>query len=157
LDSGRLTTNRYAGFLANNLGLSWVGQLQSGRPYPISTGSAGFGGSGRFFGAGSETQQRPNVAPDGTVNTSSIASFYGTNALFGPGPFAKCIAAFPTLVSQCQGIQNAQAAPAGVTNTGAFDVVTGAPVTFKSINGNLGRDVGRGSPFVRFDASLHKS
>jgi len=157
LDSGRLTTNRYAGFLANNLGLSWVGQLQSGRPYPISTGSAGFGGSGRFFGAGSETQQRPNVAPDGTINTSSIASFDGTNALFGPGAVAKCIAAFPTLVSQCQGIQNAQAAPAGVTNTGAFDVVTGAPVTFKSINGNLGRDVGRGSPFVRFDASLHKS
>jgi hypothetical protein len=156
LDSGRMTSNHFAGVFANNLGLSWVGQLQSGRPYPISTGSSGFGGSGRFFGAGSETQQRPNVAADGTINTSSIASFDGSNALFGPGAVAACIAAgFPA--AQCQSIQNAFAAPAGVTNTGAIDIITGDPVTFKTINGNLGRDAGRGSPFYKFDASLHKS
>ncbi len=156
LDSGRLTTNRWAGAFANNLGVSWVGQLQSGRPYPISTGSAPFGGSERFFGAGNETQQRPNVAADGTINTAGIASFDGGNALFGPGAVTKCIAAgFAT--AQCQAIQNAQAAPAGVTSTGAVDAVTGDPVTFKSVNGNLERDAGRGSPFVKFDASLHKS
>ncbi len=156
LDSGRMTSNHFAGVFANNLGLSWVGQLQSGRPYPISTGSSGFGGSGRFFGAGSETQQRPNVAADGTINTSSIASFDGSNALFGPGAVAACIGAgFPA--AQCQSIQNAFAAPAGVTNTGAVDIITGDPVTFKTINGNLGRDAGRGSPFYKFDASLHKS
>jgi Carboxypeptidase regulatory-like domain/TonB dependent receptor len=156
LDSGRMFSNHFAGAIGNNLGLSWVGQLQSGRPYPISTGSAGFGGSGRFFGAGSETQQRPNVAADGTINTSSIASFDGSNALFGPGAVAACISAgFPT--AQCQSIQNAFAPPAGVTKTGAVDVITGDPVTFKTINGNLGRDAGRGSPFYKFDASLHKT
>jgi hypothetical protein len=156
LDSGRLTPNRWAGAFANNLGLSWVGQLQSGRPYPISTGSAPFGGSERFFGAGNETQQRPSVLPDGTITTAGIASFDGGNALFGPGAVAKCISAgFAT--AQCQAIQNAQAAPAGVTNTGAIDSITGDPVTFKSVNGNLERDAGRGSPFVKFDASLHKS
>jgi hypothetical protein len=157
LDSGRLTTNRYAGFLANHLGLSWVGQIQSGRPYPISTGSAPFSSSERFFGAGNETQQRPNVLADGTISTAGIAAFDGGNALFGPGAVAKCIATFPGLVSQCQGIQNAQAAPAGVTNTGAIDAVTGDPVTFSTVSGNLERDAGRGSPFVKFDASLHKS
>jgi Carboxypeptidase regulatory-like domain/TonB dependent receptor-like, beta-barrel len=157
LDSGRMTANRYAGFFANNLGLSWVGQLQSGRPYPISTGSAPFGSSERFFGAGNETQQRPNVLADGTISTAGIASFDGGNALFGPGAVARCIAALPTQVAQCQAIQNAQAAPAGVLNTGAIDAVTGDPVTFQSVNGNLERDAGRGSPFVKFDASLHKS
>jgi len=156
LDSGKMTSNRFAGVFANNLGLSWVGQLQSGRPYPISTGSSGFGASGRFFGAGSETQQRPNIAADGTINTSSIASFDGSNALFGPGAVAACITAgFPT--AQCQSIQNAFAPPVGVTNTGAVDIITGDPVTFKTINGNLGRDAGRGSPFYKFDASLHKT
>jgi Carboxypeptidase regulatory-like domain/TonB dependent receptor len=157
LDSGRITPNRWAGVFANNLGLSWVGQLQSGRPYPISTGSAPFGGSERFFGAGNETQQRPSVLPDGTITTSGIASFDGGNALFGPGAVTACLTAFPTLISQCHAIQNAQAAPLGVTNTGAVDAVTGAPVTFQSVNGNLERDAGRGSPFVKFDASLHKS
>jgi hypothetical protein len=157
LDSGKVTTNRWAGFFANSLGLSWLGQIQSGRPYPISTGSAPFGSSERFFGAGNETQQRPNVLPDGTISTAGIASFDGGNALFGPGAVATCIAAFPTLASQCQAIQNAQAAPAGVTKTGAVDAVTGDPVTFQFVNGNLERDAGRGSPFVKFDASLHKS
>jgi hypothetical protein len=157
LDSGRMTTNRWAGVFANSLGLSWVGQIQSGRPYVISTGSAPFGSSERFFGAGNETQQRPNVLPDGTISTAGIASFDGGNALFGPGAVAKCIAALPTQVAQCNAIQNAQAAPLGVTNTGAVDAITGDPVTFQSVNGNLERDAGRGSPFVKFDASLHKS
>jgi len=155
LDSGKMFANRFAGALGNNLGLSWVGQLQSGRPYPLSTGTAPFGGSARFFGAGNETQQRPNVAADGTVNTSGIASFDGGNALFGPGAVAKCIAAgFPT--AQCQSIQNAFAPPVGVTFTGAIDAVTGDPVTFSKVNGGVGRDAARGSPFYKFDASLHK-
>ena len=155
LDSGKMFTNRFAGVLGNNLGLSWVGQLQSGRPYPLSTGTAPFGGSARFFGAGSETQQRPNVAADGTVNTSGIASFDGGNALFGPGAVAKCIAAgFPT--AQCQSIQNAFAPPVGVTFTGAIDAVTGDPVTFSKVNGDINRDPARGSPFYKFDASIHK-
>ncbi len=155
LDSGKMFTNHFMGALGNNLGLSWVGQLQSGRPYPLSTGTAPFGGSARFFGAGSETQQRPNVTADGTVNTSGIASFDGGNALFGPGAVAACVAAgFPT--AQCNSIQNAFAPPGGVTFTGAVDAVTGQAVTFSKVNGDVGRDAARGSPFYKFDASLHK-
>lgn len=154
LDSGQVTTNRYAGFLANHLGLSWVGQIQSGRPYPISTGTSGFASNGRFFGAGNETQQRPNVLPGGIISTSGIASFDGTTGLFGPGAVAKCIAAgLPS--ASCNAIQNTFLAPVG--NSGAIDAITGDPVDFQLINGNLERDAGRGSPFVRFDASLHKT
>jgi hypothetical protein len=154
LDSGKVTSNRWAGGFANNLGLSWVGQIQSGRPYPLSTGSSGFGSSGRFFGAGNETQQRPSILPDGTITTSGIASFDGGNALFGPGAVGRCIAAgFPA--AQCNAIQNTFLAPVG--NSGAIDTVTGDAVDFSLVNGNVGRDAARGSPFVKFDASLHKS
>src|SRR6266700_1610066 len=156
LDSGRLTGNRWIGGFANNLGLSWIGQLQSGRPYPLSTGTSGFGSSGRFFGAGIETQQRPNVLPDGTISTPGIASFNTTNALFGPNAASKCITnlgvAFP---AQCNAIQNTFLAPGGFS--GAKDAVTGDQVDFQLVNGNLVRDAGRGSPFVKFDGSLHKS
>jgi hypothetical protein len=154
LDSGHMTTNRWAAVFANNLGLSWVGQIQSGRPYPLSTGSSGFGSSGRFFGAGNETQQRPSILPDGTITTSGIAGFDGGNALFGPNAVAKCIAAgLPA--AQCNGIQNTFLAP--VSNSGAIDAITGDAVDFQKVNGNVGRDAARGSGFVKFDASLHKS
>jgi hypothetical protein len=154
LDSGKLVGNRWAGFFANNLGLSWIGQFQSGRPYPISTGTSGFGSSGRFFGAGNETQQRPSVLPDGTITTAGIASFNTTNALFGPGAVANCIAnGLPA--AQCNAIQNTFLAPVGFS--GAKDAVTGQQVDFQFVNGNLMRDAGRGSPYAKFDASLHKS
>jgi Carboxypeptidase regulatory-like domain/TonB dependent receptor len=154
LDSGKMTSNRFAGFFANNLGLSWVGQIQSGRPYPLSTGTSGFASNGRFFGAGSETQQRPNVLADGTISTAGIASFNGSNALFGPGAVAACIAAgFPA--AQCNGIRNTFLAP--VANSGAIDAITGDAVDFQMVNGNASRDAARGSSFVKFDASLHKS
>jgi hypothetical protein len=154
LDSGKFTQSHVGGWFLNNLGLSWVGQLQSGRPYPISTGTAGFGGSERFFGAGSETQQRPSVLPNGTLTTSGIASFNGSNALFGPGAVSKCIAA-GFAAAQCSAIQNTFAAP--VANSGAIDAVDGSPVDFQLVSGNLSRDLGRGSPFVEFDPSIKKS
>jgi hypothetical protein len=155
LDSGRITTNRWTGFLANNLGLSWVGQLQSGRPYPVSTGTAGFGASERFFGAGSETQQRPNVLADGTISTAGIAAFNGANALFGPGAVASCNLSGLFTAAQCASIQNTFLAP--VAKSGAIDAITGQAVDFQAVNGSLERDAGRGSPFYRFDGSLHKS
>jgi hypothetical protein len=147
LDSGHMTTNRYAGFFANNLGLSWVGQLQSGRPYPISTGSAGFA-NGRFFGAGSETQQRPNVLPDGTLSVAGLASAFGDNAA-------------PTAIpvpgaAQCL-VPGTSVTTFGASCLGAIDPVSGNVIDFQQVSGNLGRDAGRGSPFVKFDGSLHKS
>jgi len=156
LDSGKVTNTNVLRWFTNDLGLSWIGQLQSGRPYPISTGSAGFNSSARFFGAGNETQQRPNVLADGTLSTAGIASFDRSNALFGPGAVAACITAgFPT--AQCNAIQNTFAPPAGVTFTGAKDAITGQQVEFQFVNGNLQRDAGRGSPFYGFDVSLKKT
>ena len=154
LDSGKMFSNHFLGAIGNNLGFSWIGQLQSGRPYPISTGSAGYGSS-RFFGAGNETQQRPNVLADGTISVSGIASAFQNNALFGPTAVTSCTTA--GLGSACGSLQNTFAAPGNADPGGAVDALTGAPVDFQTINGNLGRDAGRGSPFARFDTSLHKS
>jgi Carboxypeptidase regulatory-like domain/TonB dependent receptor len=156
LDSGKLTQTNVLRWFTNDVGLSWIGQLQSGRPYPISTGTAGFKSNGRFFGAGNETQQRPNVLADGTLSTAGIASFDGANVLFGPTAVAQCNASLLFTAAQCASIQNAFAPPAGVTFTGAIDAMTGAPVVFQFVNGSLGRDAGRGSPFVKFDVSLKK-
>jgi hypothetical protein len=155
LDSGKVTETPVARWFTNNLNLSFLGQLQSGRPYPISTGTAGFA-NGRFFGAGNETQQRPNVLANGTLSTAGIASFTGSNALFGPGAVANCIAAgFPAAL--CASIQNTFLAPGGASALGAVDALTGQIVDFQMLNGNLGRDAGRGSPFYRLDVSLHKT
>jgi hypothetical protein len=171
LDSGQVTKNRYLGFVGNNLGVSWVGQILSGRPYPLSTGSSEFGDGNRFFGAGSETQQRPNVLPDGTVSVAGIGSFDGSNANFGPNAAASCIAA-GNPASQCNLIipntflapGSAQCAISGVTVTssgaschGPIDPFSGDVVDFQLANGGLERNAAVGSPFVKFDASIHKS
>ena len=155
LDSGRVTDAQVLRWFTNDLGLSWVGQLQSGRPYPFSTGTAGFA-NGRFFGAGSETQQRPNVLPNGTISTAGIAAFDQTNALFGPGAVTACVTAGFT-AAQCASIQNTFLAPAGASALGAEDALTGDIVDFQFVNGNLGRDAARQSPFYRIDASLKKT
>jgi hypothetical protein len=157
LDSGKVTNTNVLRWFTNDVGLSWIGQLQSGRPYPISTGSAGFNSSARFFGAGNETQQRPNVLPDGTLSTAGIASFDASNVLFGPTAVAQCNASGFFTATQCASIQNTFAPPAGVTFTGAIDAITKAPVEFQFVNGNLQRDAGRGSPFYGFDVSLKKT
>jgi hypothetical protein len=166
LDSGRVTGAPVVRWFTNDLGLSFIGQLQSGRPYPFSTGTAGFA-NGRFFGAGSETQQRPNVFSDGTISTAGIASFDGGNALFGPGAVSACTAAGFS-PAQCAGIQNTFLAPGQVSGVpcvpggpvsclGAVDSLSGDVVDFQFLNGNLVRDAGRGSPFYRLDMSLKKT
>jgi hypothetical protein len=169
LDSGKVTNTNGLRWFTNDLGLSWIGQLQSGRPYPLSSGSAGFGASNRFFGAGNETQQRPNVLADGTLSTAGIASFDGSNALFSQAGVAACTAAGFTS-AQCTGIQNTFLAPVtivsgncvnvvGSANCGSsLDALTGTDtVDFQVVSGNLKRDAGRGSPFYKFDVSLKKT
>lgn len=157
LDSGKVTDMQFVRLLTNNLSLSWVGQLQSGRPYPFSTGTAGFASS-RFFGAGSETQQRPNVLPNGTISTAGIASFAGTNALFSGSPLATatCMAGGFS-ATQCASFVNTFTAPANADPNGAIDALTGEPVDFQMLSGNLGRDAGRQAPFYRIDLSLKKT
>jgi hypothetical protein len=157
LDSGRVTGNRWAGFFANHLGMSWLGQLQSGRPYPISTGSAGFA-NGRFFGAGSETQQRPNVLADGTISVAGLASAFGDNALFSDSPASHALCVGQGFTSAfCTSLKNTSLAPAGASGLGAVDALSGEVVDFKQVSGNLGRDAGRSSPYANFDLSLHKA
>jgi outer membrane receptor protein involved in Fe transport len=158
LDSGKMTGNSYLGTFINNLGLSWVGQIQSGRPYPISTGSSEFGAGSRFFGAGSETQQRPNVATDGTISTAGIGTIDdGFGANFSSATTGVCTAGGFS-AAQCAAILNTFAAPADADPNGPVDSLNGnIPVDFKLANGNLERNAGRGNPFVRFDASLHKT
>jgi hypothetical protein len=153
LDSGKLTTNRFMGWVANNLGLSWVGQIQSGRPYPLSTGDTAFGNGSRFFGAGSETQQRPNVLSDGTISVAGIGSAGG---VIGNFTAATCIAAGNS-AAFCNANANTFAAPAGAAGAGPVDVFDNSVVVdFKQANGNLERNAARGSPFAKFDLSLHK-
>jgi hypothetical protein len=166
-DTGRATDRSIIRWFTNDVGISWIGQLQSGRPYPFSTGTAGFPSS-RFFGAGSETQQRPIVLPDGTITTAGIAAFDQTNALFSPAAVTACINAgfSPT---QCGGIANTLLAPGivagapctdvvgGASCSGAADALTGDIVDFKFLNGNMERDAGRQSPFYKIDLSLKKA
>lgn len=154
LDSGKMTTNRFMGWVANNLGLSWVGQIQSGRPYPLSTGDSSFGNGSRFFGAGSETQQRPNVLADGTISVAGIGSAFGSIGNFTP---ATCIAAGNS-AAFCNANANTFLAPCNPNcSPGPVDFFNNTKVVdFKLANGSLERSAARGSPFVKFDASLHK-
>ena len=93
LDSGKMTGNNFLGTFLNNLGLSWVGQLQSGRPFPVSTGSSEFGAGSRFSAA-TETQQRPNVLADGTVSIAGIGTIDdGFGANFSSATTSLCTAA----------------------------------------------------------------
>lgn len=157
LDSGSMFGSGFVGKLANNLGLSWVGQIQSGRPYPISTGSSEFGNGSRFFGAGSETQQRPNVLADGTISMAGIGTFDQFAPAFGPNAATTCLnnGGDPAICNAI--VQNTFLAPAGHGSAGPADAITGDIVDFQFPSGNLGRNAGRGNPFLRFDASLHKT
>jgi hypothetical protein len=156
LDSGKMFGSGFVGTVGNNLSLSWVGQIQSGRPYPISTGSSEFGNGSRFFGAGSETQQRPNILADGTVSMAGIGTFDGFGANFSSASIPICEAGGFS-AAQCGAIVNTFLAPAGADPNGPIDALSGDPVDFQLPNGNLERNAGRGNPFVRFDASLHKT
>ena len=155
VDSGRLTQMPVARWFTNDLTMGWIGQLQSGRPWPFSTGTAGFA-NGRFFGTGNETQQRPIVLPDGTISTFGLASFDGSNALFGPGAVSRCLLVGTFTAAQCNSLQNTFLAPAGASSLGAIDALTGQIVDFRLVNGNIGRDAGRGAPFYKVDVSLQK-
>jgi hypothetical protein len=91
MESAKIFCSGFMGKIMNNLGLSWLGQVQSGRPYPLSTGSSQFGNGSRFFGTGSETQQRPNILHEGTVSVTGIGTFDGFGANFGANAPSVCL------------------------------------------------------------------
>jgi hypothetical protein len=153
-DSGKWTDRSVVRWFTNDITMGWIGQLQSGRPYPVSTSTTPFLNA-RFFGAGNETQQRPNVLADGTLSVFGVPSADGVNANFGPGGVAACIGAgFPA--AACNALQNTFIAPGDASGLGPIDSLTGDIVDFKQINGNLKRDAGRGLPFYRLDVRLIK-
>jgi hypothetical protein len=148
IDTGRLSNTNVLRWFTNNITLGFVEQLQSGRPYPFSTGTGGFGNA-IYFGTGNESQQRPNVLPDGTISTAGIASADGTNGLFS-GPGGNTFLAPGITAGSCTNVVGKAAC------AGSISADTGDVVDFKQLNGNMTRDAGRGSPFYRTDASLKK-
>src|SRR5262249_19184733 len=84
-DTARWTDRNIVRWFTNDVTFGVIEQLQSGRPYPFSTGTGGFANA-IYFGPGNETQQRPDVLADGSISTAGIASADGTNGLLsGPG------------------------------------------------------------------------
>lgn len=144
-DTERLTNSPVIKHVVNNWTIGVIGQLQSGRPYPVSTGDVPFATSA-FFGAGSESQQRPNVLPDGTLVSTNIASAFGSNLLVSQAGRAVC---------NCP--QTRFLAPAGADPRGSIDSFTGDLVDFQFVNGNLVRNAGQGDAYYRFDMSFSKA
>jgi hypothetical protein len=144
-DTQGLLHTRGLNYLANDWTFGLIGQLHSRSPYPVSTGDVAFLGS--FFpGMGNETQQRPNVLPDGTLVATNIASVSGTNLLVGPNGAKACGCPQTTFL-----------APSAADPGGPVDTFTRETVDFQFLNGNLGRNMGLGDRYYRFDLSLTKS
>ena len=131
--------------IVNNWTVGLIGQLQSGRPYPISTGDGPFL-SDIFPGIGAETQQRPNVGPGGVLNTINVAGSGGSDVLISAAGAAVCHCPATTFL-----------APKGASGSGPIDIFTGQPVDFQFINGDLARNEGQGAPYYRLDMSFIKS
>jgi hypothetical protein len=139
--------------VANNWTLSMISTLQSGRPYPVSTGSGGFAGSA-FPALNSETNQRPNILANGTIVATNIASNAGTNLAVGQSGVAACQAAG---LANCAALQTSFDAPAGASASGPVDSFSGNPVDFQFLDGNVARNAGIGPPLYRFDISVTKA
>jgi hypothetical protein len=156
IDTNRLTDLRGVKWAVNDWQLGIASQLQSARPWPISTGDVPFANAA-FFGIGNESVQRPNVLPDGTISTAGIADAFAGfgfgNFNVGPNGVAACAAAG---VAVCP-TQNTFLAPATASALGAADVITGDIVDFQQVSGNLRRNAGRGNAFYRADLSVTRS
>ena len=144
-DTEKLIDTKFVRHLVNNWTIGVIGQLQAGRPYPVSTGDVPFATSA-FFGAGSETQQRPNVLPDGTLVSTNIASAFGSNLLVSEAGRAVCNCPQTTFL-----------APADADPRGSIDSFTGDVVDFQFVNGDLVRNAGHGDAYYRFDMAFAKA
>jgi hypothetical protein len=137
----------------NNWTFAMINTLQSGRPYPVSTGGGGFAGSA-FPALNSETNQRPNVLANGNLVATNIATYTGTNLTVGQSGVAACQAAG---LANCAALQTSFDAPAGASGSGPADSFSGNPVDFQFLNGDVARNAGIGPPLYRFDISLTKA
>ena len=167
----------------NNWTFGLTGTLQSGRPYPVSTGDGTFAGSA-FPALGSETNQRPNVCttgstipgctglPVGSLVSTNIGSISGSNYEVIQQGITVCNG---LSIVGCPTATTTFAAPAGASTHGPLDSMAckdsagnlgpcgdgihknAIPVDFQFISGNLGRNLGLTSALYRFDASLTKA
>jgi hypothetical protein len=164
-DTNNLFHGHVVGAILNNWTFGLLSTLQSGRPFPVSTGDASFTGL-NFSALGSETMQRPNIckagsslpvcvgAPIGALVATNIGSISGTNLEVGPAGVAACAAA---RLAYCAALQTTFAAPAGASTSGPVDSFAGTPVDFQQINGNLVRNAGQSLALYRFDISVTRA
>lgn len=151
IDSNNLLHQSLLKYLVNDWQFGLGAQLQSGRPYPISTGDIPFGDS-LFFGIGNESFQRPDVLPDGTLSTAGIAGAFGTNVLVSPNAVALC----QTMQPVCP-TANTFLAPAAADPNGPIDIFTGELVDFQKYSGNLKRNAGLTDQYYRVDFSVGRT
>jgi hypothetical protein len=150
----------------NNWTFGMTGTLQSGRPYPVSTGDGAFTGS-NFPALGAETNQRPNVCgasstiagcaglPVGTLVSTNIGSISGSNYEVSQTGITACTSLG---IVGCPTVATTFAAPAGASTHGPLDSIDGkTPVDFQYISGNLARNMGQSLALYRFDISLTKA
>ena len=152
LDTERLVSTPIVKHVVNNWTFGLLSTLQSGRPYPVSTGD-GPSATSIFPALGNETQQRPNVLPNGTLITTNIGSASGTNLAISSSGVALC------QKYQATGCPAATTflAPAGANPNGPIDSYSSDPVDFQFFSGNLGRNAGQSLPLYRFDLSMKKA
>jgi len=171
VDTERMFHTAIVKQVANDWSFGILGSLQSGRPWPVSTGERFFA-SRSFVGIGNESPQRPNVLAGGTLSTTNIGSSAGGNLAVGQTGHTLCPACPQTTFTP----------PADVNSSNPHDSVactspdTGAvglcgtpdpsdpaggsfsknniPVDFQFFSGNLARDAGLTSPYKRFDMSV---
>jgi hypothetical protein len=134
---------RYA---VNNWQIGWLGSAHSANPYALSTGEVPFSGTSY------PSQQRPNLLGDGTLSGLNIASNTGSNLLISQNGVAACLA----VTAACPA-QTTFLAPSGASTSGPKDSFTGDPVDFQFLNGNVGRNSGRGDPYYRFDFNVART
>ena len=155
-DTANLMRPSLFSHIVNNWSFGLIGGVHSGTHYPISTGEGPFSGS-VFPGIGAETEQRPNVLPDGTLVATNVASRDGGNLQVGGTTLG-------AISPACGCPVTTFFAPSGASTLGPRDsfggtsAITGnSIVDFQSLNGNLQRNVGVGSRFYRFDVSIAKT
>jgi hypothetical protein len=165
VDTTNLIHTPVLSHMFNNWTVGLIGTLQSGRPYPVSTGSIPFTGE-NVWGLGSDTPQRPNIcrpgstipgcagAPVGSLVATNIASAYGANYAVSSAGIAACNAAG---VEGCPTTPTTFAAPANASVFGPVDSISGTPVDFQYLSGNLGHYAGQSDALYRFDASVGKA
>lgn len=165
VDTNDVVHQRILGAVVNNWTFGMLSTLQSGRPYPVSTGDGAFSGD-NFPALGSETNQRPNIctvgstvagctgAPVGALVTTNIGSISGTNYEISQAGINACNAAG---VAGCPTAPTTFAAPANASAFGPIDSISGTPVDFQYISGNLLRNAGQSDPLYRFDVSFAKA